>query len=345
MITSKQLATLIVNRVIFHDVPRNDHKGVVQPTLSEVETEIDTPRKYRLKTRLARVLGSKSAYAIFFNPASTSSVPGLVRSFTQLQHTAEQFVAMSQALAKHLFELQHGAISPGLLSVMDVAVDGQRGLTMMKLEREEGARLELTQRSGKTTFDMSVLDNLVLTDGTRLFKTVLFLRTGDGDDDFLASACDTQLNVVSSDDMAKFWLRFLGCTFAIEPRVATQRFYDSTLRFINENVTNPIHKNDLYEHLQSQLKASKKTLSPQTFIEDCVPSEYHKSFREHLTSNKVPLTSFTKDLSDINSRLRRLAYHTTHGALVSVPVEVEELVDVAKDRITVRDTLARVGTK
>ncbi|MGC0778515.1 MAG: nucleoid-associated protein, partial [Candidatus Acidiferrum sp.] len=272
-------------------------------------------------------------------------VPGLVRTFTQSHHTPEKFVAMSQALAKHLFEIQHGAISPGLLSVLDVAIDGQRGLTMMKLEREEGARLELTQRSGKTTFDMSVLDNLVLTDGTRLFKTALFIRTGDGDDDFVAAACDTQLNVVSSDDMAKFWLRFLGCTFAIEPRVATQRFYDSTLSFINENVTNPIHKNDLYEHLHSQLKASKKTFSPLGFIEDYVPTEYHTSLREHLTAARVPFTSFTKDLSDISAGLRRLAYHTKRGALVSVPAEAEELVDIAKDRITVKDTLLRVGTK
>jgi hypothetical protein len=89
------------------------------------------------------------------------------------------------------------------------------------------------------TFSMSVLNDLVLTDGTRLFKSAMFIQTGDGDDHFKCQACEGQYNVFSADDLAKFWMRFLGCSFVVEPRVATQRFFESTLDFISNVVTEP----------------------------------------------------------------------------------------------------------
>jgi hypothetical protein len=347
LITSDDLATLQVRRVIFHDIPRVG-RGVregVGPILSETETVIDPSRREHLRNKLTRVLSSKSAYPISFNPQSESPVPNQIRSFTKKHHTHEEFVKMSQTLARYLFEQQNGAISAGLLCVLDAVVRQSATLVFMKLEREEGARLELIQHKGKQTFDMSVLDNLVLTDGTRLFKTAAFIRLGKGDDDFRSAACDAQLKVVSSDDMAKFWLRFLGCVPTVEPRVATQRFYESTVRFINQVVTDPVQKNELYEHLQSQLRAPKRQFSPRSFIEEYVPEDFHRSFREYLQAERVPLTTFTKDLADIEGRLRRTLYVTRHGAVVTVPSENPEIVVVHPEQIIVNDSLTSVDKK
>jgi hypothetical protein len=176
LITNKQLATLTIRRVIFHDIPRRLRGSGGAPVLSEVDTRVDEARKSRLKIKLTRVLGSKQAYPVCFDPNSASPVPGQVRLSTKHHHTAKQFVAMSQKLAKYLFEQQHGAISPGLLCVLDATTAGRPCVVLMKLEREEGAQVELAERSGKKTFAMSVLDNLVLTDGTRLFKSAMFVR-------------------------------------------------------------------------------------------------------------------------------------------------------------------------
>jgi len=346
LITSQDLATLTIRRVIFHDVPRSGRAAPgAQPTLSETETEVDRQRREHLKNRLTRVLGSKSSYPISFNPLSESPVPGHIRSFTEKHQTPDAFVTMSQRLARYLFEQQSGTISPGLLCVLDAAIRQAASIILMKLEREGGARLELTEHSGKKTFDMSVLDNLVLTDGTRLFKTAIFMRSGAGDDDFQAAACDAQLKISSSDDMAKFWLRFLGCSFTVEPRVATQRFYESALRFINHTVTDPLQKNDFYEHLHSQLKSEKKQFSPRSFIEDFLPADFQKPFREHLKAEHAPLTSFIKDVSDIEGRLRRYSYRTKRGAIVSVPSENADMVDVKPEQIIVNDSLETVDRK
>jgi hypothetical protein len=192
---------------------------------------------------------------------------------------------------------------------------------------------------------MSVLDNLVLTDGTRLFKTALFLRTGSGDESFVAGACDTQRNVVTSDDLARFWLRFLGCRVTEEPRVSTHKFFEGTTNFINEYITDPVVKNDLYEHLQSELKSNKKNFSPKAFIEDYVPADYRKSFADHLQANKIPLKNFEKDLTDIETRLRRRAFHTQRGATVTVPADESEILEVTKYKLTVNDLLVKIDHK
>jgi hypothetical protein len=345
LITSKDLAALVIRRVIFHDIPQKFRGSAAEVTTSEIESEIDSTRRGHLKARLIRVLGSKSSYGIAFSHDSASPVPDQVRSYTATAPEAREFVMMSQKLAAYLFEQHTAAVSAGLLCVLDIVVDGAPGVILVKLEREEGARLELTDHEGKRTFDMSVLDNLVLTDGTRLFKTAMFLRTGKGADDFDSAACDAQLGGASSEDMAKFWLRFVGCKFTIEPKIATQRFFEATLKFINDIVPDPIQKNDIYEHLQSQLKAPKNMLSPKSFAENYLPKDFQKSFREHLQVWGVPLTSFSKDLSDIQSRLRRREFHTEHGITVVVPEQSSDVVEITSQRIVVNDSLRKVDRR
>jgi hypothetical protein len=259
---SKDLSTLTINRVIFHDVPQNSKFTPQEPTLAEDETIIDATHRGHLKAKLSKVLGSKSAYPVDFDPNSGSPVPGYIRSFTEDKKGRAAFVELTQGMARYLFEQHHGGISPGLLCAIDVTASGVSGIVLMKLEREEGAQLKLTQHKGRRAFDMSVLDNLVLTDGTRLFKSAMFLRTGIGENSFRSIVCDSQLNVTSSNEMARFWLRFLGCKTKVAPRVATQRFFDSSLQFINDVVTDAVVKNDIYEHLHSQIKSAAKTFSP-----------------------------------------------------------------------------------
>jgi 37-kD nucleoid-associated bacterial protein len=342
VITSDDLATTVIKHVIFHDVPQKIREGQLKPLLSDEETAVDAAQKIHLKTKLTRVLNSTKAYPIQFLSATASPVPVEVRRLTKAGYKADHFIEASHRVANYLFEQHTGAISPGLLCVIDAAVSGKACLILMKLERERGAQLELSGSPGHRTFAMSVLNDLVLTDGTRLFKSAMFIRTGDGEDDFRASASDNQYNVLSADDLAKFWMRFLGCGFLVEPRVATQRFFESALSFISTTVTEPTVKSDIYDHLQSQLKSKAKSFAPKTFIQEFVPEEYQKQFREHLEANNVPLTPFSKDLGDIESKLQRRAYQTTKGGMISVPAEIADIVVIRPEDILVKDTVSKV---
>jgi 37-kD nucleoid-associated bacterial protein len=342
VITQDDLATLVIRHVIFHDVPQNIRDGGAKPQLSDVETKVDASQKGHLKTKLTRVLNSSKSYPVQFLATTASPVPQQARQLTKSGHNSEKFIEASRELANYLFEQHTGATSPGLLCVIDAAASGKSCLILMKLERERGAQLELSGELGQRTFEMSVLNDLVLTDGTRLFKSAMFIRTGDGDDDFRSSACDDQYNVLSADDLAKFWMKFLGCGFVVEPRVATQRFFDSTVSFINDAVTEPTVKSDIYDHLQSQMKSKTKQFSPTTFIQEFVPQDYRKLFREHLETNNVPLTAFRKDVEDIKSSLQRRAFRTTKGGMISVPADIADIIEIRPNDILVKDTVAKV---
>jgi hypothetical protein len=188
MLTNAHLAVMKIKRVIFHDVGNHLKGAEGNLVLATAETEVDTVRRNLLRKKLVRVLDAKAAYPILFAPASSSPVPGIIQAYTRKEQKDEAFVDSSQSLAKHLHQVQHGGTSPGLLCVIEFAADGKHGLILMKLEREGGAQLTLDKSDHKTRFDMKVLEDLVLTDGTKLFKTAGFLRSGDGDNDFLMSS-------------------------------------------------------------------------------------------------------------------------------------------------------------
>lgn len=343
MITADDLAKLKIRHIIFHDVPINPKGGTRAPTLADAETEIDSSRASMLKNRLTRALGSKSAYEIEFLPETSSPVPAAVEALTANSHSTKHFVEMSQQLAQYLLDQQGGQMSPGLLCVIDIASGARAGLAILKLEREQGADLELRTIDGRQRFEMSVLDNLVFTDGTRLFKSALFIRTGDST--FHAAACDSQRSVARSTDVARFWMRFLGCRATEEPRVATQKWFDATVQFVNEYVSDPVEKNDIYEHLLSELKSKKTKIMPKKFVEDYIQDSHRKLYLDFLTDNRVSLQGFEKDTSDIQSKLRRKALYTTKGVTVTMPVDEENLVDIETDQIVVHDQLQTIVHK
>lgn len=347
MFTSQQLATLQIRHLIIHDVPNVRLSAGQGPTLSETECELDAQRVRHLRERLVSAMGAKAAYDVMFLQETASPVPETVRVFTQ-QFDADAFVQRSQALARHLHGMQFGMISSGLLAVLDAAIGGHSAVVIMKIERQEGFQLELTRREGRATFAIEVLDNLVLTEGTRLFKAALFERTGD--EDFAAAACDSQKIVKTAEDVAKFWLRFLGCTVSEQPRVRTAQFFGIVVEFANKVVTDGVERNTMYEHLVSELKSQKVALSPRSFMEDYVPPDLRPAFQHFFEERQVPLTQFSKDLQDIRNQLRRRTLITTRGVNITAPVNEdgtfdEGLIDVGVERIVVNDSLERVGHK
>ncbi len=343
MLTNQHLAVMTVKKVIFHDVPSHQRGEGGSPTLATAETAVDARRRNMLKTKLTRVLDSKTAYPIIFGHDAGSPVPKVVREYTKKEHHETAFVEATQALANHLFQVQHGAVSPGLLCVIEFAADGKHGLILMKLEREAGAQLKIDKSNNKTRFSMEVLDDLVLTDGTRLFKTAAFLRTGTGDDDFLLTACDSQHRVTDSSEMARFWIKYLGCVLKEEPRVATSKFYNASIEFINAVVTDPILRTHLYDGLHAELRSNKKTFVPKTFIDEYVPQEVRGDYREFLSENHISLTTFEKDVLDIRNKLRRKTFLSEQGVTVSAPEASENLVEVTEENIVVQDRLRKVG--
>ena len=182
--------------------------------------------------------------------------------------------------------------------------------------------------------------NILLPTGTKLFKNALFLRSSTGE--FLISGCDTQ-RANTNIEMAQFWSRFLGCKMREVPRIATKRFLDINIEYIDQHIDDPVAKADWYGHVTSELTSKKRRISPRTFIDEYVPEEHRARFEDLLERRRFPLKAFDLDTSDVKNRLRRLLYRTRNGAHVSVPFDKPELVQIEAERIVILDSVSTVG--
>jgi 37-kD nucleoid-associated bacterial protein len=164
-------------------------------------------------------------------------------------------------------------------------------------------------------------------------------------DSYPCLACDSQRPFGSTDELAQFWLRFLGCKVAEEPRVATKKFFEAALDYANTAMTDPVEKTTFYDHVVSELTSEKKSFSPKAFIEGYVPKAYREGFASFLEERQVSLKQFPLDTAEIASRLRRRSYHTSKGIEVRVPEEESNVVQIGEHDIVISDTVTRVDHK
>ena len=343
MLTNAEISTMTLRHVIFHDVPNQRGDGGANVVLATVPTQIDTERRRLLKEKLVKTVDSRYAYGIVFQQNAASAVPSQIRAHTSVGYSERNFVATSQELARHLYQVQSGAVSPGLLCVIDVTVNNRHGLVLMKLEREAGAELKMHQNHGDTHFEMSILDSLVLTGNTRLYKTAAFLRVGTGDDDFEMVACDNQHNPTDTAEMARFWRKYLGCDLEEAPRVSTSKFFNAAMDFINTHVEDAETKTVMYESLHVEMRSANPTFTPRNFLTQHVPEDVRPGLRQFLEERNVPLATFQKDTQDIKSAIKRLTYISEAGVRIVAPEGRDELIQVHPEQIIVNDRLGRLG--
>jgi hypothetical protein len=139
-----------VDKVIVHEVPRRkvgDPKASL--TLSQVESPLTPSLKAYFRDKVCDSL-SASGSAVVFDGGSTSLVPPLVLDNLGPQKT--NFVKMSRDLANHLYLIQTGVNSGGLLIVIQGRLAGKRCLAVLKIEKENGARAHQQQLKGMLTY-------------------------------------------------------------------------------------------------------------------------------------------------------------------------------------------------
>lgn len=340
MIPADYFATMTVEHVIFHDIPRRVPGGESAPVLADGLTDMDARHKSMLKEKLTRTLQAKSAYDIMFNDESASPVPDNVMEITNARFNSQKFIVMSRRFAEYLFEQQTGQMSAGLLCVIWINVKGRRVVAILKLERERGVELSLEDVDGSRQFTMDLLDNLVFTDGTKTYKSAMFVS--EADDEYKAVACDKQKNVHSGRDVGQFWMRFLGCKVTVEPRVATELWFDATVRYVNDFITDPMQKDEVYNHIVSELHSNRATITPGTFAEDYMPKDYRQGYRDYLVEVGVSVQRFHKDLADVERKIKSKTYITRGGVTVKAPFGEEDLVQVRDNDILIDDILETI---
>jgi 37-kD nucleoid-associated bacterial protein len=322
------LALLEINKVILHDIPKHTKQDEGDgPVLSEVESPLSARSSYLFKTKIIESIGSPKAFGITFDATSASPVPGLIT--TSLADSRNSvFIRNSQEIAKHLYNIQSGQNPSGLLAVIDCVIDGKRGLAIVKLEREEGVRLQQTKIKEKRTYDLHLISDLIFTQKTKVYKVSLFIGLDGEATTIEAAASDHQTGYFKQADVARFFLSsFLGCTLLEAANISTRNFYELSERYFNEEVDDPIKRSRYYNHLRSALTAQHDSLSPESFAVSYLETPDRKPYVDYIQSQGLTAKSFPLDTGLIDRRLKSQIYHFREG--VSITIDS----DGAEDRV------------
>lgn len=261
MLVRYDLGQLRVEKLIVHEVPRHyaaDTEG--SPILSQIESPLEQTVRNFFKEKIAGTL-KRAAYDVEFDPGSTSPMPDLIQR--NLEGRGGSFVAMSQDMAAHLHQCQGGPSPEGLLTVVQVKVETRKGLCILKLEKEEGARVRQQRTKGQMTFNIDHIRDLMLTGKTKVFKVGLFVIDG-SKGKIEGAVCDRQRGYGTM--VARFFLsQFLGCRLKERPEITTKKFFDATESFINDEVVDPVKKARYQVALLAELSGTRTDVSLEGF--------------------------------------------------------------------------------
>jgi hypothetical protein len=310
------LGNLSVERMIIHEVPKHFSKDSESaPVFSEVESTLDTELRLFFREKIIQSVTSSWAVPVEFAVGSSSPVPGVL---TELLAVSPDLVELSKKIATHLFESQDGTNSGGLLTVVRCSLNGGPSAAVLKLEKEEGVRLKRLLVDGKTSLDVDHIKELILSQKTRFFKIGLFSRDPD-DDDVTGRILDDQRP--SAPGVAQFFLSFLGCRYLDDPQLSTRAFFQAAQNYVNDEVTSPVQKVNVLNHLVSELQNNSAMVNVRKFARTYLPTKLRAPFETHMKANGVDNTVFQKDVALIDKQLTKLAYKFDHGVSIVGPAD------------------------
>ena len=152
--------------------------------------------------------------------------------------------------------------------------------------------------------------------------------------------------------LADFFLGdFLGCRYARDPDVLTQRFHDATAEWINsDDVPDPATRTRYAVALLAEINSARPQVSVREFAREHLAADDRDPYRRAMADAGVPAAAFPKDLALVNNRSTvqmnfesRTYLVTTRDAIAEGIVQVDEDSDPhGTAAVHIRDRLTSV---
>lgn len=197
-------SSLDVRAVILHKVPK---KKTEEPFYSAIASPLNRKLQNYIGQRMTESLNSKAHYEVIFDEETASPVPTAINEQLTDSTIGLNFVERSQKIAKHLYEIQNSTNSAGLVCVVACTIDQRPAVAILKLENERGINTYVDTVDGKETLKIESVDNLTLTDGTKVYKAGLFVLEGASDGTVNARVSDPQSGGTTLSEVSEFFCR------------------------------------------------------------------------------------------------------------------------------------------
>ena len=337
------LTSLMVDSLIVHDVPKKFSKHYLKANpeatfedliLSDIPTAFDAELVRFFHGRISATIGSSSAFEIELDPTlSNNKTQQSIKKYFEIGDASSfplnesDSILITQDIAKALYEVQTARNPGGILLFIPCHNQQQHGLAILKVEREEGVRIQKdTTEQGKTTFNAQHIKDLMLTSRTKLFKIVLFYKSGGN---IVGFVCDQQQGVIGNREVADFFLTdFLGCKLKEAPHVSTKKFFEAAMIYINGDNLTDSEKLDVRTHLISELTNNMSSVNTLAFAERAIPAGKRQSFMDAMTKSNIS-SNFVKDTSLVSDKIKRVKYELECG------IKITGTEDAVKDNLSI----------
>jgi hypothetical protein len=318
------IGTFLVQRVIIHQIPqaRKSEKVDHEIGYSFAPSPLDNAKRTYFRKRITSSL--QKAFDVVRDTNQPSTVPDLMLGFYEGTAEDDDFVLMSQGIAEHLYLEQGGISTAGLVAVVEGTIGSGKSpgkcLAILKLEMEPGIHIEEIEVDGKRTFEVT-LEDVTLTEGTRVFKASLFPRFSDVDS-VAGLVSDDQLESTTiGRDVAEFFLRkFLGCKMAPTPGESTKHFFSKAIEYFN-TLSDDEAKLRYELLLRAELEKGTPTIDPTEFARENLATTDRDAFLQPLREDDGRVPVIQKDISRIAKFLKESWVFLDNGVRIMGPPE------------------------
>ena len=330
-----QLLNLNVDKIIIHQVFRRDPDGNrVAPTQSHEFTNFDRSAMNEFKNRVIEALGDRSgAVQMEIVNQNTGDLPKLIDEL--VDQDDEVFAVSSYDVALKLADAQQTKSIPGGIVVVFSGTQGPnrtRFLGIIKAEVHSGYEKETNDETGEIS--LKFVEELLLTPGTRLYKTAGFFEKAGADQEsadlnnkWAVLVSDSQINKADGKAAAHyFYSDFLGFGYPQTSARTTKQFYDATREFITDLNVTESQKSNLLNALTTYLKVENSTtVKASEFAERYLDEvDTQDNYAAFIQDAGLPVAAFTKDLEHIQTKLKFRKVTFRSNVKISAPSEAFE---------------------
>lgn len=304
-----------VERIIIHQVYRRDSDGnKVTPTQSHEYTNFEQSAMGEFKSRVKDAVGegSKAVQMEVVNQG-VNDLPTLIDKIIDQNDT--DFATSSYDIATKLTDAQQTKSIPGGIVVVFTGTQGSQSkkfLGIIKAEVHSGYEKEVNEATNEIS--LKFVEELLLTPGTRLYKTAGFFEKSDTNterldlnDKWMVMVSDYQISKADGKAAAQyFYSDFLGCGYPDTSARITKKFFETTSLFISEMSVPAEKKSNLLNALNTYLKVdTSSTISSSDFAEKYFDDiDVQDTFTSYMKESGLPDNAFTKDIEHIESKLQ-----------------------------------------
>jgi 37-kD nucleoid-associated bacterial protein len=310
-----------LDRLVLHQIPKPKGRADEEPTIeySDEPAVLNADTARFLREELIEKPLFESRPIRRSDSDSTATLGDLASAIFE---DPESLVDNSKRVAEHLYRVQQGNASSGLVMIALGSADDRPCLIISKVEHQQGMHLQPEiLANGNRVFDVELLSQLIIGRNAKVYKIAVLWKPPSSEARLSGLLVDKQ----NGKGYAAYFLdEFLGFELTERSEVLTKSFADAVQRAISTLGANPTRQGQYEVALLAELANNKESIRPSDFVRDFVNVDDAPIFNAELASLAHETREFKKDMRLLPTGMDRARVQTGGGAVLLLPPEMIE---------------------